>query len=50
MPDNENLVSDVVRDAKEAFDTNIGNRFDDVIEKVKTVATVLGITLNEMKA
>lgn len=50
IPDNENLVLDVVRDAKEAFDTNIGNRFDVVIEKVKTVAAELGITLNEMKA
>lgn len=50
MPENENLVLDVVRDAKAAFDTNIGNRFDAVIEKVKIVAAELGITLNEMKA
>lgn len=50
MPDNENYVLDVMRDAKKAFDTNIDNRFDVVIEKVKTVAAELGITLNEMKA
>lgn len=50
MPENENLVLNVVRDAKAAFDTNIGDRFNAVIEKVKIVTTELGITLNEMKA
>lgn len=48
--DNENLVLNVVRDAKNAFDDNIGNRFESVIEKIKSVAGVLGITLNTMKA
>ena len=50
IPDDENLVLDVVRDAKNAFDVNIGNRFEVVIEKIKAVAGELGITLNEMKA
>lgn len=50
MPENENLVLDVVRNAKNAFDSTIGNRFDVVIDKIKTVAGELGITLNEMKA
>lgn len=49
-PENENLVLNVVRDAKNAFDVNIGNRFESVIEKIKSVAGELGITLNEMKA
>ena len=49
-PENENLVLNVVRDAKNAFDDNIGNRFESVIEKIKSVAGELGITLNEMKA
>lgn len=49
-PENENLVLNVVRDAKNAFDVNIGNRFEGVIEKIKSVAGELGITLNEMKA
>lgn len=48
--DSENLVLDVVREAKEAFDTQIGDRFDIVIEKVKKVAAEIGVTLNEMKA
>lgn len=48
--DDESLVLDVVREAKVAFDTNIGNRFCTVIEKIKAVAAELGITLNEMKA
>lgn len=50
MSDNENLVLDVVRDAKNAFDANIGDRFNGVIEKIRAVAEELGITLNEMKA
>ena len=49
-PENENLVLNVVRDAKNAFDDNIGSRFESVIEKIKSVAGELGITLNEMKA
>lgn len=49
-PETENLVLNVVRDAKNAFDDNIGNRFESVIEKIKSVAGELGITLNEMKA
>lgn len=49
-PENENLVLNVVRDAKNAFDDNIGNRFESVIEKIKSVAGEIGITLNEMKA
>lgn len=48
--DNENRVLDVVREAKNAFDANIGNKFEDVINKIKSVASDLGITLNEMKA
>lgn len=48
--DDENPVLDVVRDAKNAFDANIGNKFEDVINKIKSVASDLGITLNEMKA
>lgn len=50
LSDNDNLVLDVIRDAKNAFDTNIGDRFNGVIDKIKTVAEELGITLNEMKA
>jgi AAA15 family ATPase/GTPase len=50
LPDNENLVLDVIRNAKNAFDENIGNRFESVIKKIKDVATELGITLHEMKA
>ncbi|BFK46940.1 AAA family ATPase [Alistipes sp.] len=50
MSDNENLVLDVVRDAKNAFDANIGDRFNGVIEKIRAVSEELGITLNEMKA
>ena len=49
-PVNENLVLIVVRDAKNAFDDNLGHRFESVIEKIKSVAGELGITLNEMKA
>ena len=49
-PENENLVLNVVRDAKNAFDDNLGHRFESVIEKIKSVAGKLGITLNEMKA
>lgn len=49
-PENENLVLNVVRDAKNAFDDNLGHRFESVIEKIKSVAGELGITLNEMKA
>ena len=50
LSDNDNLVLDVVREAKEAFDTNIGDRFNGVIDKIRVVAEKLGITLNEMKA
>lgn len=50
IADDENRVLDVVREAKNAFDTNIGNKFEDVINKIKSVASELGITLNEMKA
>lgn len=50
LSDNDNLVLDVVREAKEAFDTNIGDRFNGVIDKIRVVAEELGITLNEMKA
>lgn len=50
LPDNENLVLDVIRNAKNAFDENIGNRFESVIEKIRDVAGELGITLHEMKA
>lgn len=50
IADDENRVLDVVREAKNAFDANIGNKFEDVINKIKSVASELGITLNEMKA
>lgn len=50
IADDENRVLDVVREAKNAFDANIGNKFEDVISKIKSVASELGITLNEMKA
>ncbi len=50
IQDNENIVMDVVRDAKDAFDAQIGDKFKVVIEKVKAIAAELGITLNEMKA
>ena len=48
--DEENKVLDVIRDAKTAFDNSIGEKFDAVIDKIKTVASTLGITLDEMKA
>ena len=48
--DTDNVVLDVVRDAKSAFDAAVGDNFNAVIDKVKTMAADLGITLNEMKA
>lgn len=48
--DTDNVVLDVVRNAKEEFDKAVGNSFDTVISKVKTQAAELGITLNELKA
>lgn len=48
--DEENKVLDVVREAKTAFDDSIGEKFNAVINKIKEVATTLGITLNELKA
>lgn len=48
--EHENIVLDVVREAKEAFDNKIGNKFDIVIKKIKDVATELGISLDELKA
>ena len=50
IEDTENVVLDVVRGAKNAFDTAVGNSFDKVITQVKTKAVELGITLNELKA
>lgn len=48
--DDDNRVLDVIRDAKEAFDNSVGNKFDSLIDRVKTEALKLGISLNEMKA
>lgn len=50
IPDNENKVLDVVREAKTAFDASINDKFDAVINKLKEEASSLGITLNDMKA
>lgn len=50
IPDDENKVLDVVRDAKTAFDASINDKFDAVINKLKEEASSLGITLNDMKA
>lgn len=50
IEDTDNVVLDVVRDAKKAFDDAVGDNFAAVITKVKTIAATLGITLNEMKA
>lgn len=50
IPDDDNRVLDVVRDAKVAFDASIDNKFNAVLIKLKTEAAKLGITLNEMKA
>ena len=50
VPENDNGVLDVIREAKSAFDLSIDKRFDAVINKLKEVASTLGITLNEMKA
>lgn len=50
IEDTENVVLDVVRGAKNAFDTAVGNSFDKVMTQVKTKAAELGITLNELKA
>ena len=50
IPDDENKVLDVVREAKTAFDASINNKFDAVINKLKEEASFLGITLNDMKA
>ncbi len=48
--DDENKVLDVVREAKKAFDSSINDKFDAVINRIKEVASSLGIALNEMKA
>lgn len=48
--DEDNKVLDVIREAKEAFDCSIGNKFDSVISKIKEMASTLGLSLNEMKA
>lgn len=50
IEETDNVVLDVVRDAKKAFDDAVGDNFNAVITKVKTIAATLGITLNEMKA
>ena len=50
IPDDENKVLDVVREAKTAFDASINDKFDAVINKLKEEASSLGITLNDMKA
>lgn len=50
LKDTDNVVLDVVRNAKEEFDKAVGNSFDTVITKVKFQAAELGITLNELKA
>jgi ABC-type multidrug transport system ATPase subunit len=50
IPDDENKVLDVVREAKTAFDASINDKFDAVIKKLKEEASSLGITLNDMKA
>ena len=48
--DNENVVLDVVRDAKNAFDDAVKDKFKDTIDKIKGVAKTLGVTLSELKA
>lgn len=48
--DTGNVVLDVVRDAKTAFDKAVGDNFDKVITEVKEKAAELGITLNEPRA
>lgn len=48
--DTDNVVMDVMRNAKVDFDKAVGTSFDAVISKVKTQAAELGITLNELKA
>lgn len=50
IEDTENVVLDVVRDAKRAFDAAVGDNFSAVIYKVKEMAADLGITLNDIKA
>lgn len=50
IEETDNVVLNVVRDAKKAFDEAVGENFNAVITKVKTIAATLGITLNEMKA
>lgn len=50
IEETDNAVLDVVRDAKAAFDAKVGDSFNAVIGKVKEMAALLGITLNEMKA
>lgn len=50
IPDDENKVLDVVREAKTAFDASINDKFDAVINKLKEEASSLGITLKDMKA
>lgn len=50
IPEDDNRVLDVIREAKSAFDASIDNKFDAVINKLKEEASTLGITLNELKA
>ena len=46
----DNKVIDVIREAKDAFDCSIGNKFDLIISKITKMANTLGLSLNEMKA
>lgn len=46
----ENRVLEVIREAKDAFDSSVGAKFDVVILKIKDTAGTLGLPLNEMKA
>lgn len=48
--DEDNKILDVIREAKEAFDCSVGNKFDSVITKIKEKAGTLGLGLNEIKA
>ena len=46
----DDKVLDVIRAAKNSFDSSVGNQFDSVVSKIREVALSLGISLNEIKA
>lgn len=50
VPDEENKVLDIVRNAKTAFDDSIGEKFDTLIGMIKKVSSSLGLSLDDMKA